>query len=111
RPLDRQERPHRRRPLAQRLGRHPQAAVMETATMTKNLFVPAALALSLAAACGNSNPAAPVPGALIDRMGRAAVNTAVTNPFDLVAGSTVDTTKNAYNSNKDPSTWVTAFAP
>jgi len=82
--------------------------------MTKNLAF--ALALSLAAACGgsssSSNPAPPTLGATqIDRMGRAAVNTATTDPFDIDPAMTEDAHKDAYNAATDPSTWAASFAP
>lgn len=60
------------------------------------------------------NPAVPTLGMLIDRMGRAAVNTALTNPFDLYkpAGPTgqieaSDVTKNRFNRDGNPASWVT----
>ena len=68
----------------------------------------------LLCACGNDNksaPAQPILGTLIDRMGRPAINTAVTNPFELVSGKTTDQSKDDYNANNDPSTWVASFAP
>jgi hypothetical protein len=73
------------------------------------------LSLIVAAACGgtdssNGNPAKPALGATqMDRMGRAAVNTALTNPFGLVAGQTSNQTKDLYNAATDPSAWKTAF--
>ena len=39
-------------------------------------------------------------------MGRAGVNTALTDPFDIVAGMTPDQVKGSYNALVDPSTWV-----
>jgi hypothetical protein len=54
-------------------------------------------------------PPAPALGSQIDRMGRPAVNTALTDPFDIVSGSTKDQVKDAYNSASDPSTWSTLF--
>jgi len=68
------------------------------------------------------NPGVPALGVQIDRMGRPAVNTALTNPFDVytpVAGQgteTSDTTKARYNSDANPSgvglatTWAPAIA-
>lgn len=60
------------------------------------------------------NPAVPTLGMLIDRMGRPAVNTALTNPFDLYrpgGGTTAieasDVTKNRYNRDGNPANWVT----
>ena len=79
--------------------------------MTRYLLV--ASILALATACGgngSSNPAQPKLGAVIDRMGRAGVNTAVTNPFDLVSGKSIDQTKDDYNANGDPTTW-SQYAP
>src|SRR5438270_629067 len=61
---------------------------------------------------GGANPAPPsLSTQIIDRMGRAGVNTAVTDPFDLVTGKTVNAAKDEYNSAADPSTWVASFAP
>lgn len=60
------------------------------------------------------NPAMPTLGMLIDRMGRAAVNTALSNPFDLYRpGGTgmpieaSDVTKNRYNRDGNVANWVT----
>lgn len=39
-------------------------------------------------------------------MGRAGVNTALTDPFDIVAGMTPNQVKDAYNALSDPSTWA-----
>ena len=50
-------------------------------------------------------------GPLIDRMGRAGVNTAVSDPFDQVPGLSIDQAKDAYNENRTPSTWAASFAP
>ena len=69
--------------------------------------------LMLAACSSNSapsNPPAPTLGATItDRMGRAAVNTALTNPFDTVTGSSPNAIKDAYNSVSDPTLWSSMF--
>jgi hypothetical protein len=74
------------------------------------------VSLIAAAACGgtdnsnNGNPAKPALGATqVDRMGRAAVNTALTNPFGLLPNTTTDATKDAYNANTDPTSWKTSF--
>jgi hypothetical protein len=67
-------------------------------------------AFSLLAACGTSNPSKPaIGGTQIDRMGRAAVNTALTNPFAFVSGKTTDQSKDEYNAAKDPATWSASF--
>ncbi len=60
---------------------------------------------------GNNNPPPkPTLGATqIDRMGRAGVNTALTDPFDLVQGMTPNQVKDAYNALSDPSTWAAQF--
>lgn len=72
----------------------------------------AALALA-AAACGTDatavTPGKPTIGTQIDRMGRPAVNTALSNPFELLAG-TSDAAKDAYNASSDPTAWVKANA-
>jgi hypothetical protein len=80
-------------------------------TNMKMPIAPAAVALLLSACGGSSNPAQPTLGTIIDRMGRPAVNTAVTNPFELVSGKTNDQAKDDYNANNDPTTWVASFAP
>jgi len=61
---------------------------------------------------GNNNPppAKPTLGATqIDRMGRAGVNTALTDPFDIVTGMTPNQVKDAYNAIIDPAAWATQF--
>jgi hypothetical protein len=65
------------------------------------------LLASLAAACGGSSSSTPPKPALgatqVDRMGRAGVNTALTNPFGVTpATQTSDQTKDAYNAVSDP---------
>ena len=67
--------------------------------------------------CGsdNSNPPPPRLGAVqIDRMGRAAVNTALTNPFfrESVASeeSQHEMILDNYNAANDPSQWVARFS-
>ena len=60
----------------------------------------------------NNNPPPAKPSlktTQIDRMGRAGVNTALTDPFDIVQGSTPDQVKDAYNALIDPSTWSAQF--
>lgn len=59
------------------------------------------------------NPPMPTVGMLIDRMGRPAVNTALTNPFDLYRPGGMNTpieasdvTKNRYNRDGNPANWV-----
>jgi hypothetical protein len=80
--------------------------------MTRTLVLLGGLAL---AACSSSStpatpPAAPTLGTTIaDRMGRAAVNTALTNPFDTVAGSSPNAVKDAYNAVSDPTLWSSMF--
>jgi|SRR5579871_860146 len=54
-------------------------------------------------------PAPPSLGAQIDRMGRPAVNTALTDPFDTVANMTTDMVKDVYNQSSDPTTWGAKF--
>lgn len=55
-----------------------------------------------------SNPA-PKVGAQIDRMGRAAINTALTDPFGLVVNTTTDAFKDAYNAESNPAMWQSKF--
>ena len=64
------------------------------------------------------NPALPALGPIIERMGRPAVNTALTNPFDLyrpLGGTTPtesgDLTKDRYNRDDNPANWVTNWSP
>jgi len=42
-------------------------------------------------------------------MGRPAINTALTNPFNLDGNQDAD--KDAYNANSEPSTWPATFSP
>jgi hypothetical protein len=53
---------------------------------------------------GGTNPAPPTAGAQIDRMGRPAVNTALTHTFDL-DDAAKGAAKDEYNSNSDPKSW------
>jgi hypothetical protein len=70
-----------------------------------------AILAALLAACGTSNPSKPAIAATqIDRMGRAAVNTALTNPFGVVAGKTTDGAKDEYNASVSPAEWGTKFS-
>ena len=69
------------------------------------------------AACGSDNggnntpPPVPTLGATqVDRMGRAGVNTALTDPFDIET-TTPDMVKATYNAAKDPTQWVPQFKP
>ncbi|MCA1829203.1 MAG: hypothetical protein ABR567_09380 [Myxococcales bacterium] len=75
-----------------------------------NRFIPV-LAAVLAMACGgSSNPARPAIGATqIDRMGRAGVNTALTDPFGVIPGITSDEAKDQYNAATDPAQWASKF--
>lgn len=58
-----------------------------------------------------SNPPKPAIGTTqVDRMGRAAVNTALTNPFGTVSGKTTAQSEDEYNANNNPSTWATSFS-
>jgi hypothetical protein len=61
---------------------------------------------SLDMAAGNG---APKLGAQIDRMGRPAINTALTDPFGLTANTTTDDFKNAYNAEASPAMWQSKF--
>jgi len=80
------------------------------------LLMLSALAAGLVA-CGsdtpatnNSPPAKPALGATqIDRMGRAGVNTALTDPFDIVPMMTPNQVKDAYNAVADSSSWAAQF--
>lgn len=84
---------------------------MTIATTMKSRALGLALLALAAVACGgssnNGTPGKPTIGATqIDRMGRAAVNTALTNPFGLTPTSqTSDQTKDAYNAVSNPASW------
>ncbi|MDB4969124.1 MAG: hypothetical protein JWN44_4813 [Myxococcales bacterium] len=54
------------------------------------------------------NPA-PKLGAQIDRMGRPAINTALTDPFGLTPNTTTDDFKNSYNAETNPAMWQSKF--
>ena len=57
---------------------------------------------------GPTFPPPPTLGKMqIDRMGRPAVNTALTDPLGLLTGITENMAKDAYNANSVPSTWTT----
>ena len=61
-----------------------------------------------------SFPAAPTLGTMqIDRMGRPAVNTALTDPLDLYvsSGLTENMAKDAYNADTNPTDWATNYVP
>jgi hypothetical protein len=79
--------------------------------MSRTLTLLAVLSLTACSSnSSNPNPAAPTLGTTItDRMGRAAVNTALTNPFDTVAGSSPNAVKDAYNAAVDPTMWSGMF--
>ncbi len=73
--------------------------------------------LTMASDMASGMPAPPVLGNIIDRMGRAGVNTALTNPFSLPLGvlmnKTSDQVKNEYNqgpSAGDPTKWKAAYS-
>ncbi len=53
-------------------------------------------------------PARPALGDQIDRMGRPAINTALTDPFNF--DKMHDAVQDDYNKNGDPSTWATKYA-
>jgi hypothetical protein len=64
------------------------------------------------AAGGNPDggtPAPPMLGQQIDRLGRPGVNTALTDPFDIVAGKSKDQVKDDYNAEANPAMWSPKF--
>lgn len=70
----------------------------------------AGLLVALGAACNNSTtPAPPALGVQIDRMGRAGVNTALTDPFNLNT-TQKGAAQDAYNSASSPSQWGQQFS-
>ena len=78
---------------------------------TDKLFILLSLgALAVACSGGGGNPSPPTLGRQIDRMGRAGVNTALTDPFDTVLGMTSDQVKDAYNASTDPTTWASTWS-
>ena len=81
--------------------------------MTRTLTV---FGLLVLAACSSSTtpstpPPAPTLGTtIVDRMGRAGVNTALTDPFDTLEPTyTEGAAKDAYNLVSSPSEWSTSF--
>jgi hypothetical protein len=55
-------------------------------------------------------PAPPSLGQQIDRMGRPAINTALTDPFDTLGNTiTSDMAKDRYNAAQDPTMWDSMF--
>lgn len=68
---------------------------------------------SLAAGCDGSKPPVtpnmPALGTQMDRMGRAGVNTALTDPFDIVQGKTEDQVKDDYNADANVATWTVTW--
>jgi hypothetical protein len=79
-------------------------------TMIRSLGLLGALVLGACSSNSTNNPSAPALGAtIVDRMGRAAVNTALTNPFDTVPGSSPNAVKDAYNAVVDPTAWSGLF--
>ncbi len=65
-------------------------------------------AVLLLPACGEDNPPPPSLGSQIDRMGRAGVNTAVTDPFNLVS-SQKGANQDGYNAASNPTQWGAAY--
>lgn len=76
--------------------------------MNRKITILALGSVAALAACGG-NPSPPRIGTQIDRMGRAGVNTALTDPFSTVPGQTSDQVKDNYNAASDPTTWVSSF--
>jgi hypothetical protein len=82
--------------------------------MNRHIIRKTGLLLSLGLiGCSSSSstsfPAAPALGAVIDRMGRPGVNTALTDPFNTDK-TKQDANKDAYNT-AEASTWVTTYKP
>jgi hypothetical protein len=76
----------------------------------KTNHVAVGLLLALGAGCNNSTiPAPPALGVQIDRMGRAGVNTALTDPFNLNS-TQKGATQDAYNAASSPSQWGPQFS-
>ena len=63
------------------------------------------------------NPGVPALGVQIDRMGRPAVNTALTNPYGIYtppgaqSPETTDITRSIYNADADPTKWGANWTP
>ncbi len=78
--------------------------------LISSLLLAGLVACGSDASTGNNPPPRPALGATqIDRMGRAGVNTALTDPFDIVQGMTPNQVKDAYNALPDPTTWAPRF--
>src|SRR5262245_35646580 len=69
------------------------------------------LLCGLGLGCSSSTPVMPMIGAQLDRIGRAGVNTALTDPFDQESGMTEDMTKHPYHRDTEMSNWVITWAP
>ncbi len=67
-----------------------------------------ALTAALAVAACDDDPVPPSIGTQIDRMGRAGVNTALTDPFNLNS-TTKGVTQDAYNAASTPAQWGTQY--
>ena len=59
---------------------------------------------------GGSTPAPPTLGTQIDRMGRPAINTALTGTFDPACTKATCPAKDAYNANSSQASWGTDYA-
>jgi hypothetical protein len=57
-----------------------------------------------------ANPAPPLLGMQIDRLGRPAINAALIDAFDTLPTMTPDQAENAYNAASDPAQWNTLFS-
>ncbi len=64
--------------------------------------------LSIDAMCSDCPPAPALGTTLLDRMGRPAINTALTHPFDSSA-TAANAAKDAYNANMNEATWVATY--
>lgn len=79
---------------------------MKTTTLSLTFLL-----CGLAIGCSPSTPVMPTIGPMLDRIGRAGVNTALTDPFDIESGMTEDQVKDAYNRDTETANWVTTWSP
>jgi hypothetical protein len=59
---------------------------------------------------GGGFPAPPHLGTILDRVGRPFVNVAITDPFDLLSGTSQGQEQDTYNAAPDPQQWVARFS-
>ncbi|HEX2568044.1 MAG TPA: hypothetical protein VH877_00710 [Polyangia bacterium] len=81
--------------------------------MTRRILFVTLLVAPCLVGCDGSNEGPPPPtlGEEVDRIGRPAINTALTDPFNLYGGGgQKDATQNGYNASADPAQWSAGFS-